>query len=68
MVAAALADADPNHADWIYTAVDDVFAADGVDAAVVRECEALRQDADERTRRGADLLTGVLTAINPANG
>ncbi|WP_406642622.1 hypothetical protein [Amycolatopsis sp. WGS_07] len=66
VVAAALADADPNHADWIYTAVRDVFVvyANERDAAV-RECQALSRDADERTRRGADLLAADLASFTP---
>ncbi|WP_051772169.1 hypothetical protein [Saccharothrix sp. NRRL B-16314] len=65
-VASALAAADPNHADWVGTAVRDVFAvfSDERDAAV-RECEVLTGHPDERTRRGAGLLTAVLTGIEP---
>ncbi|WP_018348329.1 hypothetical protein [Longispora albida] len=66
VVASALAVADPNHADWIHTAVDDVFGvlASERDAAV-RECQALGRDADEQMRRGVHELTARLTRINP---
>lgn len=67
VVAWALAEADPNHADWIGTAVIDVFgvfATDRDDA--VRVCEALARDHDEeRVRRGAARLIATLVRINP---
>jgi hypothetical protein len=66
VVASALAVAGPNHADWIHTAVLDVFGVFSHDRDVaVRECEILIQGADERVRRGASQLTGMLAEINP---
>lgn len=60
-VAAALAGADANHADWIHTAVLDVFGAFSSDRdAAVRGCEALARDPEERVRQGAELLTRLL--------
>ena len=68
VVATAFADADPDHADWIYTAVDDVFVlcTDEPDAALP-ECEALKKNAAEATRRGAERLAGALTALAPVD-
>jgi hypothetical protein len=65
-VASALAAADPNQVDWVGTAVRDVFIvfSDERDAAV-RECEVLTGHLDEQTRRGAGLLTAMLTEIEP---
>lgn len=66
LVASALAAADPDHADWIDTAVLDVFSLFAGDRdAAVRECEALGRHADERTRDGADQLIAMLAAIDP---
>jgi hypothetical protein len=66
VVATALAAADPNHADWIHTAVLDVFGVFSRDRdAAVRECEALARDSDEQTRCGVDRLTATLVGINP---
>ncbi|MFD9738089.1 hypothetical protein [Umezawaea sp. NPDC059074] len=66
VVATALATADDNHADWIHTAVLDVFGMFARDRdTAVRQCEALASDADERTRRGLDLVTAVLVGIDP---
>jgi hypothetical protein len=49
IVTSALAAADPNHADWIKTAVLDVFSVLSTDRdAAVRVCEALGRDRDER--------------------
>lgn len=53
VLASALAAADPHHADWIQTAVLDVFGTIAGDrAAAVRACEALGRDAEERARQG----------------
>jgi hypothetical protein len=66
VIASALAAADPNHADWIDTAVLDVFGVFSRDRdAAVRECEALARDSDEQTRCGVDQLTAMLVGINP---
>jgi hypothetical protein len=65
-VAAALIAADSNHADWIHTAVLDVFGVFSSDRdAGVRACEALTRDPDERVRQGAERLTRLLGEINP---
>lgn len=66
VVASALATADPNTADWIYSAVCDVFTVSSRDRdAAARECEALAQDPDEQVRCGAVQLTAMLAGINP---
>ena len=66
LVAAALAAADPGHADWIEAAVLDVFSVLSTDRdAAVRWCEALAQDSDERVHRGAAELIAMLLEINP---
>ena len=65
-VARALADADDNHADWLHTAVRDVFSIYAAERdAAVRTCEALTGDPDPSLRRGAAQLRAALTAINP---
>ena len=67
IVAAALAVADSNRGDWINIAVADVlavFSRDRDDA--LRRCETLALDPDERVRRGADELVGMLIEIEPA--
>ncbi|MEU8663818.1 hypothetical protein [Actinoplanes philippinensis] len=66
MVASALTVADDNHADWIHTAVLDVFMvfAHERDAAL-RECEALAGGADEQIHRGARQLIDMLGKIDP---
>jgi hypothetical protein len=65
-VASALAAADSNHADWIQSAVLDVFGVFSRDRdAAVRGCEVLTRDHDERVRRGSDQLLDMLTKINP---
>ncbi|MGO4616730.1 hypothetical protein AB4305_11045 [Nocardia sp. 2YAB30] len=65
-VASGLAAADPNHADWIHTAVLDVFGVSSRDRdAAVRECEILTGSPDEQARRGASRLIAMLAGINP---
>ncbi|WP_433761863.1 hypothetical protein [Nocardia sp. CA-135398] len=65
-VAAGLAAADPNHADWIRTAVLDVFGVFSRDRdAAVRECETLTEAPDELVRHGASQLIAMLAEINP---
>jgi len=66
LVASALAGADPSHADWIDTAVLDVFGifASERDAAL-QVCETLTRSADERASRGATLLIAFLAEISP---
>ncbi len=65
-VARAVANADADHADYIYTAVDNVFTvyASQRDAAV-RMCDVLLEGADRVLRRGATQLRDVLIQINP---
>ncbi|GLW30511.1 hypothetical protein [Actinoplanes regularis] len=66
VVASALAAADPNHADWIHTAVLDVFMVFAGDRdAALRECQALARGADEQVRRGGPRLIDMLEKINP---
>lgn len=66
VIASALAIADPNHADWIHSAVCDVLKVFSQDRdAAARECEALAQDPDEQVRSGAVQLTSMIAAINP---
>ncbi len=71
LVASALAVADPNHRDWIHTAVLDVFAiyaGDRDDA--MRLCEDLAGDPDERVALGArelhECLAGIACVLHPA--
>ncbi|WP_327119823.1 hypothetical protein OHB12_14610 [Nocardia sp. NBC_01730] len=65
-VASGLAAADPNHADWIHTAVLDVFGVSSRDRdAAARECEILTGAPDEQASRGASLLIAMLAEINP---
>ncbi|MFI5916674.1 hypothetical protein [Dactylosporangium sp. NPDC051541] len=66
LVARALTDADDNHADWISTAVQNVYMiyASERDAAV-RICNALLEEPDPGIRQGAAHLSGTLAAINP---
>ncbi|OJF12956.1 hypothetical protein [Couchioplanes caeruleus] len=66
VVAAALGAADLNHADWMHTAVMDVFGVLASDRdAAVRECEALTKDTDDRIRHGAHQLIDMLAELNP---
>ncbi|MEH1099559.1 hypothetical protein [Micromonospora sp. CPCC 205561] len=66
VVASALAAADPNHADWIHTAVLDVFMVFGSERdAAVRECAALTRSPDGHVRDGATRLLGTLVEIEP---
>jgi hypothetical protein len=66
MVASALAAADPDHADWIHTAVLDVFMMFSRDRdAALRECEALARGTDEQVRHGGRQLIDMLEKIDP---
>jgi len=66
VVCSALAAADPNHADWIHTAVLDVFMVFSRDRdAVLRECEVLARGTDEQVRRGGRQLIDMLEKIDP---
>ncbi|WP_040690762.1 hypothetical protein [Nocardia vinacea] len=65
-VASGLAAADPNHGDWIQTAVLDVLGVFSRDRdAAVRECETLTRAPDELVRHGASQLIAMLAEINP---
>jgi hypothetical protein len=71
VVASALAAADPNHADWIHTAVLDVFMVFARDRdAALRECELFTRGADEQVRRGGhgliDMLAEIIHGTRPA--
>ena len=65
-VARGLAHADPNHVDWIYTAVHNAFTvcASQRDSAVPL-CDVLIEGADPELRRGAAQLRDVLIQITP---
>jgi hypothetical protein len=65
-VASALAVADANHADWIHTAIADVFgifSSDRDDAAKI--AEELVHDSDNHVSQGARQLLRSLTELNP---
>ncbi|MET8753985.1 hypothetical protein ABZW32_28385 [Streptomyces sp. NPDC004667] len=66
IIASALAIADDQHADWIHTAVVDVFGvfSNDLDEAL-RLCEELSGDADEGVARGARRLRESLAEIDP---
>ncbi|MGW0607194.1 hypothetical protein [Streptomyces sp. NPDC002640] len=66
IVASALAVANDNQADWIHTAVVDVFSlfSEDLDEAL-RLCEEMSGDADARVARGARRLHEGLAAIDP---
>ncbi|MFE1949841.1 hypothetical protein ACFW9D_05165 [Streptomyces sp. NPDC059524] len=66
IVASALAVADDNHADWIHTAVVDVFSIfwNDLDEGL-RLSEELSGDADDRVARGARRLHESLSHIDP---
>jgi hypothetical protein len=59
LIALALAEADPNHRDWIQTGICDVVLGVDDDAAKLAVvCRQLAQDPDERIREGtAEMLT-----------
>ncbi|AOS63963.1 hypothetical protein [Actinoalloteichus hymeniacidonis] len=66
VVVGALGRAGPNHADWIQSAVLDVFGVFARDRdAAVRVCEALASESDEQTRLGVGRLTAMLVEISP---
>jgi hypothetical protein len=66
VVASALAAADPNHANWIHTAVPDVFMVFSRDRdAALQECEVLTRGADEQVRCGGRQLIEMLSKIDP---
>ncbi|MGX1274499.1 hypothetical protein [Streptomyces phaeoluteigriseus] len=66
IVASALAVADDNHADWIHTAVVDVFSIFSVDLEeALRLCEEMSGNADDRVARGVRRLRESLAGIDP---
>ncbi|MFE0772792.1 hypothetical protein [Streptomyces sp. NPDC058861] len=66
IVASALAVADDNQADWIHTAIIDVFgiSPEGLDEAL-RLCEEMSGDTDDQIVRGARRLHENLLVIDP---
>ncbi|WP_215541609.1 hypothetical protein [Amycolatopsis sp. CA-230715] len=66
IVASALADADPNHADWISTAAEDVLGvlAEDRDTAALT-CESFLEVPDGRVRLGARRLIATIAGITP---
>ena len=65
-VASALAGADDNHADWIHSAVHDVFTVYAYERdAAVRACETMIAAADLPLRQGAAQLRDILIGIAP---
>ncbi|WP_326835277.1 hypothetical protein VSH64_10175 [Amycolatopsis rhabdoformis] len=66
VVAAALSAAGPGHADWIGTAVHDVFGVSAEDRdSAVAACTTLGRTADEQVRRGVDLVIELLAESDP---
>ena len=66
IVASALAIANDNHADWIHTAIVDVFSIFSADLdEALRLCEEMSGDADDRVARGARRLHESLAVIDP---
>ncbi|MEV0281193.1 hypothetical protein AB0I22_33065 [Streptomyces sp. NPDC050610] len=66
IVASALADADPNHLDWIHAAVADavgILSSDRDHALQV--AEELAADGDDHISRGAHQLLDMLAELNP---
>lgn len=67
IVAAALAVADDNHADWIESTVVDVFGIYSRDLETARRiCEQISADSSPRIAAGADRLRATLSEITPA--
>ncbi|MGW3942513.1 hypothetical protein [Streptomyces phaeochromogenes] len=66
IVASALAVANDNDADYIHTAIVDVFSifSDDLDEAL-RLCEEMSGDTDDRIARGARRLYESLAEIDP---
>ncbi|MEU1473499.1 hypothetical protein ABZ434_35470 [Streptomyces sp. NPDC005761] len=66
IVASALAVADDNHADYIHTAIVDVFSifSDDLDEAL-RLSEEMAGDTDDRVVQGARRLHESLAEIDP---
>ncbi|MFE6888121.1 hypothetical protein [Streptomyces sp. NPDC057694] len=66
IVASALAVANDNHADYIHTAIVDVFSifSDDLDEAL-RICDEMLGDNDDRVAQGARRLHESLVEIDP---
>ncbi|WP_372351158.1 hypothetical protein [Streptomyces sp. KL116D] len=66
IVASALAVANDHHADYIHTAVVDVFSIFSVDLdEALRLCEVMAGDSDDRVVLGARRLRESLAEIDP---
>ncbi|WP_254552241.1 hypothetical protein [Kitasatospora sp. MMS16-BH015] len=66
IVASALAVADADHAEWIYTAIVNVFGVFSSDRdEAMQICEGLTRDSDENVSLGARGLIGLLADIDP---
>ncbi|GAA1222898.1 hypothetical protein GCM10009665_11420 [Kitasatospora nipponensis] len=66
IVASALAVADPNHSDWIHTAILDVFGIFSEDRDnAMQLCEEMSRNTDNRVARGARRLHEILDDIDP---
>lgn len=66
IVASALAVANDNHADYIHTAIVDVFSIFSGDLdEALRLCEEMSGDTDDRVARGARRLHETLAEIDP---
>lgn len=65
-VAAGLARADPNHADWIYTAIGNVFVTFARDQdAAIEVCTALMRRSDGEVSHGARLMAAAISEVEP---
>ncbi|MET7526450.1 hypothetical protein ACFYSJ_37330 [Streptomyces sp. NPDC005248] len=66
IVASALAVAEPNHSDWIHTAINDVCSIFSTDLdEALRLCEEMVLNTDGRVALGARRLHEVLAGIDP---
>ncbi|KDN87726.1 hypothetical protein KCH_03730 [Kitasatospora cheerisanensis KCTC 2395] len=66
VVASAMAVANPNHSDWIHTAIVDVFSIFSADRdRAMQLCEEILRDTDDRVAPGARQLHDVLAEIDP---
>jgi hypothetical protein len=66
VVASALAGADPNHDEWLCTAVENVFGVFSGDRDVaLRLAEELTLGRDEQVSLGARELIEILTDLDP---
>jgi hypothetical protein len=65
-VAVGLARANPNHADWIYTAIRNVFMIFARDRdAAIGICADLMRGTDSEVSRGAELMDSAISEIEP---